>query len=72
MGLFDNDTLYAESYYYYQDANEQQSEPGARKREFDSFIAVINWDYLALDHSCKNIACIWLTNDRECNIPASL
>ena len=34
MGLFDNDTLFAESYYYYQDANEQQSAPGARKREF--------------------------------------
>ena len=33
MGLFDNDTLFAESYYYYQDANEQQSAPGARKRE---------------------------------------
>ena len=32
-GFIDNDTLYAESYYYYQDANEQQSEPGARKRE---------------------------------------
>ena len=34
MSLFDNDTLCAETYYYYyQDANEQQSEPGARKRE---------------------------------------
>ena len=33
MGLFDyTRTILAETYYY-QDANEQQSEPGARKRE---------------------------------------